>query len=460
MIKVLLTHAYYIAEDPAEQRLMMPYPPLGLLGISTWLDKQGLEHLFLDSTFSSPESHFSDIAEYCPGLLGIYVTHMTRAAAVGLIRRIRSAAGLRDMKILLGGPDVRYHQEEWIKAGADFLVAGEGEAVCAELIRTLDSGASPLEVAGLIMAGGDGRLISTAERKRLDPDILPIPDRRKLDVVQYQKVWREKHGFTSANLSGMRGCPYTCKWCSKAIYGEKVTRRSPALVVEEMKLLHAGFGFDRIWIVDDVFTINKRWLQEFSDILSAQNLQIPFEIISRADCLDGESVDLLKKSACYRVWVGAESGSDRVLEKMDRRVSSRQVQEAIGLLHQAGIEAGTFIMLGYPGEKARDIRATITHLKACIPLQFTLTLAYPIKGTALYEEVRHILLPGDPWGHSDDRRNRYRRDYRDGFYRMALSRIHHSIAFHQGKRLGYPPLRLLSSLVKSGVARVLMWVNR
>jgi radical SAM superfamily enzyme YgiQ (UPF0313 family) len=227
-------------------------------------------------------------------------------------------------------------------------------------------------------------------------DLLPMPNRKKINMQLYFDAWKKHHGQSVVSVSTMRGCPYTCKWCSRAVYGQSYRRKSAKLVVDEMEYLKNTYQADAIWFVDDVFTVSFKWLKEFADEVAARKLVFPYEIITRADRMNEEVIDLLKASGCFRVWIGAESGSQKIIDAMDRRVDVAVVRQMIQLSQKKGIQAGTFIMLGYPGETTADINETIHHLKVSNPDLYTITIAYPIKGTPLYQEVEADLLQVPP----------------------------------------------------------------
>ena len=249
------------------------------------------------------------------------------------------------------------------------------------------------------------RVVRTAPRALLRQlDELPMPKRDALDLQPYLTAWRERHGKNAISVSTMRGCPYTCRWCSRAVYGESYRRRSPRLVADEIEGdRRPATTPDTLWFVDDVFTIDHRWLEELTVELERRKLRVPYECITRADRLNEKVVGLLKRSGCFRVWIGAESGSQKVLDAMDRRVTVEQVRDMIQLSKKHGIETGTFIMIGYPGETEADIEATIEHLKRADPDQFTITVAYPIKGTPFHDEVKKDIVELRPWNRTTDR---------------------------------------------------------
>jgi radical SAM superfamily enzyme YgiQ (UPF0313 family) len=255
-------------------------------------------------------------------------------------------------------------------------------------------------------------------------------------MEQYLAVWKQHHGQSTLSVSTQRGCPYTCKWCSTAVYGQSYRRRSPASVVAELDALNKRYGADLYWFVDDVFTVSHKWLEMFQEELVKQGVSIRYECITRADRLNDAALALLKKTGCMRVWIGAESGSQRILDAMDRRVEATQVQAMIRGAQAMGMEAGTFIMLGYPGEDRSDIEATLQHLKAAVPTFFTITLAYPIRGTRLDLETREEQKQPGLWETITDRDRQLKRPFPSWYYKMAIRRIVHEVRLHQLEALG------------------------
>lgn len=437
-MKILLTHGYFLSEDPKEQHIMRPYPPLGILYLSAYLKRHAVPVAVFDTTFSTPAALQAYLLEHKPPFIGIYVNLMTKRNVLAIIDFIRKEPALKHTRIILGGPEVTYHDEEFLRYGADFIILGEGERTLYDLITTLDSAFNPFldTVDGIAFINIRGELVRTTEREKLkDIDLLPLPDRKAIDLEQYFKVWKQKHGLSTASISTMRGCPYTCKWCSRAVYGLSYRRRSPALVIEELKWIQTNYQVDTFWFVDDVFTISHKWLQEFAEALQAAELSIRYECITRADRLNDEVLHTLAQTGCFRVWIGAESGSQPVLDAMDRRVQATQVRDMILLAKAKGIQAGTFIMLGYPGETEADIIETKAHLLASSPDHFTITIAYPIKGTPLYAEVEAQLQNTLPWTQRSDRDLDFPRTYPRKYYDHAVRWIHNEVHAHQARQL-------------------------
>jgi len=221
-----------------------------------------------------------------------------------------------------------------------------------------------------------------------------------------------------------------------------------------MTLIKKVYNPDSLWFVDDVFTISHKWLTTFRDELKKQNISIPYECITRADRMNEEVIAMLKETGCFRVWIGAESGSQKVIDLMDRRVDVNQVRAMIQLTKQHGIEAGTFIMLGYPGETEEDIEETIQHLKESDPDHFTITVAYPIKGTELYQEIEAQQTTTLDWHKSNDRQVDFKRTYSRRYYDYAVKRVISEVKYHSGRKHSEINLSLLRLKISTIISRI------
>ena len=457
-MKILLTHGYFLAEDPKEQLIMRPYPPLGILYISSYLEANGFANDVYDSTFSNLTSLKTYIEETKPGIIGIYTNLMTKLNVLKIIQFLKSDTSLQNIKIILGGPEVRNHKEKFLAYGADIIVFGEGEDTMLDLVKAWSSGVEPNlhNMQGIAFKDKEGIIIMPDRVLIRDINQLAFPNRKKINLQLYFDAWKQKHGFSMVNVNTMRGCPYSCKWCSRAVYGGSYRRRSAALVVDEIQWLQQNYQFDMIWFVDDVFTINHKWLNEFAAEIEKRKVAVSYEIITRSDRVNEEVLQLLKQSGCFRVWIGAESGSQKVIDAMDRRVKVEQVRETIKMVKAYGMEAGTFIMLGYPGEEEADIKETLHHLKYSNPDYYTITVAYPIKGTPLYSEVENIFTEELPWESSTDRDIDFKRRYKRSYYTQAIKWINNEMLYKQkNKNLGSILIKL-----KSMKARSMMWLNK
>ena len=448
-MKILLTHGYFIKEDEKEQAIMRPYVPLGILYISAYLEAHGRENEVFDSTFSSFENLCETLLTERPDVLGIYTNLMTKLNVLRIIRFVKSRESLQHTRIVLGGPEVRSHVANFLLHGAHYLVLGEGEQTMLELVQWIERGTEvlPVDIPGLAYLDAAGTVCRTAERQKLkNLDELPFPNRKKVNLERYLNTWRQHHGTNAISVSTMRGCPYSCRWCSRAVYGQSYRRRSAAHVVKEMLDIQQHYDVDSIWFVDDVFTVSHKWMQDFTEEVQRSGIRLQYECITRADRLTEEVILMLKKSGCFRVWIGAESGSQKIIDLMDRRVEVQQVREMIRMARKHGLQAGTFVMVGYPGETREDIFETVRHLKISEPDLFTITVAYPIKGTPLYEEVEDRFIAQLPWESSTDRDIDFTRTYRRAYYDEAITMIHHEIRLHKALKRPLPNLLRLPFL--------------
>ncbi|PJF41225.1 MAG: B12-binding domain-containing radical SAM protein [Phototrophicales bacterium] len=399
---ILLTHGYFLYDDPHELAVMRPYPPLGLLYISSHLKAKGFDIGVFDATFASFLDFEQYIERHRPSIVGIYTTLMTKQNVLRMIAFCKRY----HITVVLGGPEPPHYANEYLMRGADVIVIGEGELTLEELLPHINRyGLDRLwEIKGIAFLDDVGQVIRTEPRPFIQElSAQPWPDRTAIDLPRYIQIWREHHGVGSTSITCSRGCPYTCTWCSHSVFGESHRRRSPEDVAQEIRWLIDTYAPEQLWFVDDVFTINWRWLKALRDAFEAYDIQIRFECISRADRLNDEVIDVLAEMGCSRLWIGSESGSQRILDKMQRKTRVEAVQKMTHALRQRGIETGMFIMLGYEGETLSDIRATIEHLKTSNPDIFLTTVAYPIKGTRYYQEVEDRIIAQKRWEDRTDR---------------------------------------------------------
>jgi anaerobic magnesium-protoporphyrin IX monomethyl ester cyclase len=403
MSDILLTHGYFLAEDEKERQIMKPYPPLGLLYLSAFLKSGGFSVEVFDSTFQEFDALAQRFAAAPGSVVGIYTNLMTRRNVLRIVR----AAKLQRWTVVLGGPESANYLDEYLDAGADAIVTGEGEVTLTELLRTLPRlGVHRLhDVHGIAFRDELGGVVKTPARLRVpDIDSLPFPDREAIDHALYLDAWKTHHGASSINLITARGCAYKCNWCSHAVYGHSHRRRSPANVADEMQWIIDRYAPDQVWYADDVFTISHPWLASYNAELKRRGIHRPFETITRADRLQNEgAATLLRELGCYRIWIGSESGSQKILDAMQRGVKVEQVRHACRLAHAQGIEVGMFLMWGYEGEDLEDIAATVDHVKQSNPDVFFTTVSYPIKGTGYFEKVRDRVELPIAWEEASDR---------------------------------------------------------
>lgn len=435
MTDLLLTHGYFLYEDPKEMQILKPYVPLGLLYICSHLRSKGFDVDVFDTTFSSMEELKKHLQTEKPSVLGIYANLMTRKKVVEILQAARQAG----WKTVVGGPEPGAYTREYLEAGAQVVVFGEGEETMEELLQAFQFGLDSAlpSIAGIAFLDETGQLRQTSPRAQIsDIDGLPWPARDAIDIRQYMNTWRNAHGMGSLSFITARGCPYHCRWCSHQVFGKTHRRRKPAKVVDEVQWLVETYHPDMVWIADDVFTIHHGWLRTYAAEMRSRGLHIPFECITRADRLNAESADLLAELGCFRVWIGSESGSQKILDAMQRGVTVRQVQDAIQLCKSRSVQTGMFLMWGYEGEELEDVEATIAHVKASDPDIFFTTVAYPIKGTPYYERNANALVQLKPWNSSSDRELTLRGRRSPEFYGFADRLLQNEVQLARLQRAG------------------------
>jgi anaerobic magnesium-protoporphyrin IX monomethyl ester cyclase len=426
---LLLTHGYFLYEDPKELQIMKPYAPLGILYLSSHLRAKGFDVEVYDSTFGSREELFKILTDGPPATLGISGNLMTRRTVLDILAAAKTAG----WKVILGGPEPASYAAEYLQAGADVVVEGEAELTLEELLPALRAG-SIERIPGIIFQRPDGSIARTPARQLIpNLDGQPWPDRQRVDIPRYLQVWRERHGAGSVSVITARGCPYHCTWCSHSTFGKTHRRRSARAVVDEVEWILDTYAPEMLWMADDVFTIHHGWMLEYAAEMKRRGLRIPFECITRADRLNARMAETLAELGCYRVWIGSESGSQRILDAMQRGVTVEQVRQAVALCRTNGIQTGMFLMFGYDGEELSDIEATVEHVKTCLPDVFLTTVSYPIKGTPYYDALTPRLVSVRDWAHSADRELKIAGRHSRRYYQFADQLLKSEVAHDVGQ---------------------------
>jgi anaerobic magnesium-protoporphyrin IX monomethyl ester cyclase len=453
MTDLLLVNPLYLKDDPVEQRLMTPYFPLGLLYLAATARQAGYDVSIYDAMFqTSDEAFIATLERERPKVVGIGILSTVRAAAL----RLADLAHRQGAKVIVGGADPTGRPASYLDHRSngdwpiDVVVVGEGEQTLLELLPILladaPAGGRLAGVNGLAYRDGDAQVMMTPERSHCpDLDSLPLPARDLIDVEAYRRAWQDRHGLFSLSIIATRGCPYGCKWCQKSVFGRSFRPRSAEAVAEELRAIKDRYHPDQIRIVDDVMGIDRKWVRDWHDAVLERDAVIPFECLSRVDLMDEELVRLLKEAGCVRIAFGAESGSQRVLDAMNKGTHVGQIRRAAELCRRFGIEIYYYIMLGYPGEEWADICKTVEFLKETRPDMFSSTIAYPLPGTDFYDEVKHRLLDMPDWDYTAENRLLFQREYSTRFYQWVQRWLHqewHGARLRQGEERASFPERI------------------
>lgn len=464
MTDVLLAHSFFLRFDPKQWRTMQPYAPLGTLYAAAYLREHGYNVALFDSMLAREASEIVPLLLlHRPRVVVFYedsfnwlskmcLTRM-RAACFEMMKHVRAQLGA-NVPIIVAGSDVTDHREIYFEHGADFALLGEGEISLLELIdKLLGKSSRALEQIAGVALPSDGVTIPRGFQKNLD--VFPFPAWDLLEAEKYRAAWKKKHGYYSVNLVTTRGCPFRCNWCAKPIYGDRYNSRSPENVVEEMLWLRKNFRPDHIWFADDIFGLKPGWVERFSEAVQAAQVATPFKIQARVDLLHEEAVAGLKKAGCKTAWVGAESGSQKVLDAMDKGTTVEQIYATTARLKRHGIEVCFFLQFGYPGETEEDIEKTIKMVRDCEPDDIGISVSYPLPGTRFYEKVKNEMSDKHNWEHSDDLALMFRGEYQPAFYRQLHRVVHQEFRLQQARTLFAEMRRDAARLTVSNVRRVL-----
>lgn len=430
-VDLFLIHPYALALDDARLYQLLPYPPLGLLILAALARDLGYRVVLFDGTFSDRLRELPAILDrYPPRIIGVGSWNSYRANT----REVLRVAAGRGVPVLVGGPDPSLYPEEYLDAGGNIVVVGEGEATVRELLfrmlgkpeRAPSAGRVCVEVASLQDIAGlvfrtdpSAPVIRTAGRARLDGlEDLPLPAYDLAPTQQYLEAWKGRFGYTSLPIMTARGCPFQCTWCARPSFGRTYKQRSVDHVMKELRYLVGTLGIEYIRIVDDTFVIRKEWIEEWSSAVQRSGLTFRYECLARVELLTDPIVRALRDSDCVKVFCGVESGSQRVLDAMKKGTTVAQIEAAGRRLREAGIAFHAYLMFGYPGERHRDVRATMRLLRRLQPDEHSISIAYPMPGTEFYELV-HALVSERTWRNRDDAELQFVGEYSALYYRFA-----------------------------------------
>ncbi len=451
---------------------MRPYPPLATLYVAANLRAAGHEVAVFDAMLAADETHFeATLRQHQPDAVVLYEDNFNFLSKMCLTRMsdaalaMIAAARSHGARVIASGSDVADRPELYLAAGADAVAVGEGDHTVAEWVAWLGSnppeGSAPDHIDGLVMtsrvgipvpasgANGIGTVVPTevanpvgtpvallrTDRRRNErhPDTFSHPARDLVDIEAYRRAWTGRHGYFSLNMVSTRGCPFHCNWCAKPIWGQRYAMRSPLDVATELAAVKTEIGPDHIWFADDIFGLRPAWVVEFAAAVAERDAAIPFTIQSRCDLMTDDSVRALGQAGCAEVWLGAESGSQSVLDAMDKGITVDQIRTARERLGAAGIRACFFVQLGYPGETWDDLARTRELIRDTLPDDIGVSVSYPLPGTRFHQMVASELGAKTNWESSGDLEMMFAGTYTSPFYRQMHLALHDDLDLHRRK---------------------------
>ena len=431
-MKLLFAHSFFMDFDEKQRQVREPYPPLGTLIAAACAREAGHDVSLFDAMPATSPKAFETVLDQAPYEAVIFfednfnwLSKMCLERMRGACKEMIAAAVRCSLPVIVAGSDPSDCPEVYLAAGAGYVVKGEAEFRILEILEHLRGGSGSVYEGAGVCQSIDGQLVTQAPvRGERDLARFPWPAWDLVEMDTYRRIWRENHGYFSLNMMTTRGCPYRCNWCAKPIHGRRYDVRDPLDTAREMHFLKTRFAPDHIWFTDDIFGLKPKWVARFAAEVERLAAQIPFKIQARADLIDAEFVAGLVAAGCRTVWMGVESGSQQVLDAMDKDLQVSDIYRATKLLKQAGIESCFFLQFGYPGERIADLRQTWQMVAELRPDQIGISVAYPLPGTEFHARVKDQLGAVDHWEHSQHMRPLHRTPYPAAFYPILYRYFH------------------------------------
>jgi len=421
--EVLFAHSNNLFSDRKQMEKMQPYPPLQTILAAAVLRDAGFDVALFDPTLKPPgpallEAFEASLEKHQPRLVVVCEDNFNFLSKMCTVRNRELAFGMAAIANRLGipiaahGSDATDRSGEYLRAGFCAVVLGEPESALLDLARS-----HPIDEAR-------GLIGPSTRAANADLDALPLAAWDLVDMESYRRVWTEAHGYFSLNMATSRGCPYKCNWCAKPIFGQKYHCRSAQGVAQEMQHLKTVYGPDQIWFGDDIFALSPRWTDEFAAAVADLDAVIPFRMQSRCDLMTRTTAAALKRAGCAEVWMGCESGSQKILDAMDKGIRVEQIYAARENLRLNGIRAGFFLQFGYPGEGWNEIEATVRMVRETKPDDIGISVSYPLPGTVFHRNVFRGIGPSANWSDSADLAMIFAGPYPSEFYRALADALH------------------------------------
>ena len=454
MCDVLMANSYFLKHDPKEYKNMNLYAPLGTLYAAAYLKQKGYETAVFDTMLADSEEDLkADLEKHKPKIFVVYDDNFNYLTKMCLSRMRQAAFRMSEIAkeygctVIVSGSDSVDHLEKYFQHKVDYAICGEGEITLGELVDSLTQRRKDAkEISGLAFIE-NGEIYRTPRRPVIkEIDTLPFPAWELIDIDRYRELWIKHHGYFSMNLVTTRGCPFHCNWCAKPIYGQVYNSHSPEYIAREMKMLKEKYAPDHIWFCDDIFGLKPGWTTKFDEAVNKENVKTPFKCLSRADLLLKEdNISHLANAGCESIWIGAESGSQKILDAMDKGTTVEQIYESTRMLKSHGIKICFFLQFGYTGETKQEIDLTLKMVRELMPDDIGISVSYPLPGTKFYDRVVSQMGEKKNWVDSGDFEMMFAGEYTTNFYRILHKRVHKEF---RSRQLLKEPFKHLKSLWK------------
>ncbi|HEX7619798.1 MAG TPA: radical SAM protein [Anaerolineales bacterium] len=385
MTSVLLIYPFFV---PRRDRSVFRFPPLGISYIAASLQKAGHDVHMIDCTFLDKKEALEKALAVKAEVVGIYCMVTMTDECLWFAEQLRTQCQL----LVAGGPLPTCDPEQFLEY-FDVVVRGEGEQTMLELLRARIESSALDAIAGIVYRTdaelpAKGTLIYTPERKfSKELDRIPFPARELLPNESYIRQGKKKYGYSITTVMSTRGCPYRCEFCSNVVFGGSYRERSTGNVVDEIETALA-LGYERISFTDDVFTMKKDRVIKVCQEITRRGLHFNWECLGRVDALDYPTAMEMKAAGCTRIFFGIESGSEKMLELMNKKITLAEARRAVNAAHQAGLQVGAFFILCYPGDTDNTVLETLKFATS-LPIDYLgLSMPYPLPGTDLYKRTK------------------------------------------------------------------------
>lgn len=460
MLSILVGHSFFLRFDSKQFDRAKPYPPLATLQVAALLRRLGHEVAFFDAMLADGTQDFEASLDAArPQVVLLYEDNYNylskmclarmREAACSMIAAAR-AAGAR---VIVAGSDASDAPEPYLQAGAEVALRGEGLDALRSLLARWD--AAP-DLPDTVPATLTIALPGTDWGSGPELDAPVAWD--LVDIERYRSTWTRAHGRFSLNMAASKGCSFRCAWCAKPIWGQKYQQRGAVAVAAEMAELKQRFAPDHVWFADDIFGFRADWVRRFAAELEAHGGGVPFSIQTRADLVSDAMAQALADAGCQEAWIGAESGSQQVLDAMNKGTTVAEILEARQRLQAVGIRVGFFIQLGYLGEGLDELLQTRRLIEDARPDDIGVSVSYPLPGTRFHEQVKAQLGAKTHWSDSADLAMMFRGSFSTDFYRSVRDLLHAQVDLGRlgdsARRLGQHELQQRWSRLIAGVQPV------